>query len=199
MNIVLPFIIALGSCFLLTPIVIKLAYKFHVVDDPKKRSHPATLHKIPIARAGGLPLFLAFLVAAVVALPFSQKLLGIILGGLVVTVVGLLDDKFDLDKKYKIGGQVLAALIVVASGIGINFITNPLYILSGADSVLPSVIRLDSLRVFFDFFGTHSIVVWADLFAIFWIVWVINMVNFSSGVDGQLPGFVAISAFFLFA
>ena len=46
-------------------------------------------------------------------------------------------------------------------------------------------------------FRSHSILVWADLFAIFWIVWCMNMVNWSKGVDGQMPGFVAISAFVL--
>jgi UDP-GlcNAc:undecaprenyl-phosphate GlcNAc-1-phosphate transferase len=46
----------------------------------------------------------------------------------------------------------------------------------------------------FSFFGTHSILVWADLLAFIWILWTMNIVGWSAGVDGQMPGFVAIAA-----
>lgn len=194
MNFVLAFMIAFFWSLILTPISIVFARKFRLVDDPKVRKHPATIHKKITPRAGGVALFLAFFLTSLALIPFSKQLFGILAGGLVLVLVGILDDKYDLKSPVKLTGQILAALVVVGSGIGISFITNPLYFLGSTDSV----IRLDTLRWSFDFFGPHSIIILADLFALFWIVWVINMVNFSTGVDGQMPGIVLVSLIVIF-
>lgn len=193
-----PFLIAFGASLVLTPLAIKYARIFKLVDDPKKRKHPATIHKTAIPRAGGIPVFIAFVLATLLIVPFSKQMMGILLGGLTLVIVGILDDRYDIKNKYKILGQVLAALIVVGSGIGISFITNPLFFVPGIGENIGEVIRLDLTRIVFDFLGTHSILVWADLFAVFWIVWVINMVNFSAGVDGQMPGIVLIALLVIF-
>lgn len=189
MTLILSFALAFFSSLILTQITIKLAKKYKFVDDPKSHRHPAMLHKKAIPRAGGLPIFLATVATSLLLLPISWQLVGIILGGLVLVAVGLADDRRDLAAGAKLTAQIVAALIVVGSGVGIAFITSP----------LGGVIRLDSWRLIFDFFGEHSILVFADLFALFWIVWVINMVNFSSGVDGQMPGIVLVALLVLFA
>ena len=48
--------------FLATPLAIKLAWRFGLVDDPKKRKHPAHLYKKVIPRAGGIPIYLTLLI-----------------------------------------------------------------------------------------------------------------------------------------
>ncbi len=192
---ILPFILSFALSLILVRFTIFLAPKLGLVDNPKKRKHPASLHKKPIPRAGGIPIFFAFLICSIVLVPFSKALAGTLLGGTILIMVGVLDDKFDLKSSYKFLGQLLAALLVVGSGIGISFITNPLHVLGN----LSPVIMLDSWRIAFNFFGAHSIVVWADLFALFWIIWVINMVNFSSGVDGQLGGVAVVTFMVIYA
>ena len=199
MSFLLPFLLAFGINIILTPITIFWAKKYGFVDDPKRHKHPATIHKRTIPRAGGLSIFLAFVVTALLVLPMTQKLLGIILGGLILIVVGIIDDRYDLKSSWKLLVQLLAALIVVGSGIGISFITNPLALLGFGAWGTADVIRLDQYQIFFNFFGQHSIIILADLFALFWIVWVANMVNFSSGVDGQMPGVVLITLVVIFA
>jgi len=199
MTVILSFLLALGLSLILTPAIISLAKKYKLVDDPRRRPHPATIHKRIIPRAGGVAIFLAFLITALLTLPMSQKLLGVILGGLILIAVGIIDDRRDLKSYWKILAQILAALIVVGSGIGISFITNPFSLLGIGSLGQVDVIRLDQYRYFFDFFGPHSIIILADLFALFWIVWVINMVNFSSGVDGQMPGIVLITLMVILA
>lgn len=188
MNFLLTFGVAFLISLVLTPITIVLAKKYKLVDNPKIHKHPALLHKTTIPRAGGLPIYLAVFAASILFLELSQKMLGIFLGGLVLVGVGLLDDRLDLKSYHKLLAQILAAVVVVASGVGIAFITNP----------LGGILRLDTVRIVFDFLGQHSILVFADLFALFWIVWVINMVNFSSGVDGQMPGIVLVALLVLF-
>ncbi len=190
MTLILVFVSTLLLSLFLVPLTIFFARKYKFVDDPKNHKHPAILHKKIIPRAGGAPVYLALLVAALLFLPTDQKMVGIFGGGLVLVIVGIIDDKLDLGKTVKLLCQILAAAIVVASGVGIAFITNPLSAIGPGPT---EVIRLDGLRIIFNFLGEHSILVWADLFAIAWIVWVINMVNFSSGVDGQMPGIVLVA------
>ncbi len=199
MSWVLAFVVSLGVSALFCKFTIQLAKKFKVVDDPRKRNHPALLHTKIIPRAGGLPIFLAFAVSVFFFVGISKELVGILFGGAILVTVGILDDKYDLKTIYKFAAQLLAAIIVVASGVGISYITNPFVVFFSHGADVSSVIRLDELRIIFNFLGTHSIVVLADLFALFWIVWVINMVNFSSGVDGQLPGIAIVSLMVIFA
>lgn len=196
MTFLLPFLFSLLLTLILIPLSIKFSNKFGLVDNPKSHKHPAILHSKIMPRAGGLPIYVATLVSSLVFLPMSQKLIGILLGGLVVTGVGALDDKYDLRSRTKLIAQILGAFIVVASGVGIAFIPNPISAIIGNGY---EVIRLDSWRIAFDFFGNHSVLVLASLTALFWIVWVINMVNFSSGVDGQMPGIVFVTLLVIFA
>lgn len=193
-----PFLAAFFLCLALTPFFAFVAKKFGFVDDPLRHKHPAVLHRKIVPRAGGLPIFLAILIVAFLVVAPSQKLFGIFLGGLVLLVVGLADDKYDLPALPKFAGQIVAALLVVGSGVGIDFVTNPFLIFDSSGFGLGNVIRLDTWQVSFDFWGAHSIVVWADLFAFFWILWVINMVNFSTGVDGQMPGIVLVTLLVIF-
>jgi len=168
-----------------TPLVIYLARKYGLVDDPRKRRHPAHTHRGVIPRAGGAALFLGITAGILVFLPLTKLVAGIMLACLILTIVGLADDKKDLNPYLRLGTNLLAAIIAVAAGAGIPYITNPL---SGG------ILHLDTWRVSFNFLGQHSLLVWADLLAVLWIVWTMNIVGWSAGVDGQMPGFVAISA-----
>lgn len=198
MNLLITFLISFVASIVLVPVNIFFARRFGLVDDPKKRKHPAILHKTSTPRAGGLAIYLSVVLAIFLTIGLTKQLVGIMFGGLILILVGLIDDKVDIKKSWiKFAAQFLAALIVVGSGIGISFISNPLHFFGTGNA--GSVIHLDTLKIAFNFLGSHSIIVWADLFAIFWIVWVINMVNFSAGVDGQLPGIASIVLFIIFA
>ncbi|OGY25022.1 MAG: hypothetical protein A2Y57_02555 [Candidatus Woykebacteria bacterium RBG_13_40_7b] len=177
---------------ILTRITITLAKKLNILDYPG-RPHPAILHKIPIPRAGGIPIILAIAASYFIFSPSLDKhVLGILLGGLLVVVIGILDDKYDLNPYLRLLSNFLAGLIVVASGVGITWITNPFDGQIRLDSILYQFNFPDILPYNF-FAGPHSIILLADIFAILWIVWIMNAINWSSGVDGQLSGIAAIS------
>ncbi len=180
-----PGAIAAFMTFLVTPLVITMAKKYKLVDDPKTRYHPAHTHKGIIPRAGGLALFIGLLVAAIFFLPATKLVAGILLAASVLVAVGLADDRRDVNPYVRFATNALAAGLVVAAGAGIPYITNPL---------TGGILHLDTWRITVNFFGPHSILVWADLLAFFWIIWTINIIGWSGGVDGQLPGFVAMSA-----
>ena len=184
-NLILKPLLVAGLISLIsTPMVIKLAWRLKLVDDPKKRKHPAHLHKKVTPRAGGLAIYLAVIIAGLIFLPLDQHLKGIFLGASLLLITGLLDDRFDLHPYLRLTACFLAAGCVVASGIGIAFFTNP----------LGGIIRLDQPRLYFNLFGeTRSIWILADIFALLWIVFLTNIVNWAKGFDGQLPGIVVVA------
>ncbi len=184
MEIIPPLLTSLIITFLLVWPTIKLAKKFELVDNPKLRPHPAHLHKDSIPRAGGLPIFMGVLTSILIFVPLDKHIMGIIAGMIVLLTIGLLDDKLHNFSPFpRLILQFLAASIVVLSGIGISFVTNP----------LGGILRLDTLVVPINIFGLHNIILIADAIALLWIVWVMNMVNWANGVDGQTPGFIAVA------
>lgn len=187
--ILLPTVSAFIVSFTLTPLVIKAAPVLGIMDDPRKRKHPARLHTKPIPRGGGLSIFAGIAAAALLFLPMEKRLLGILMGAALCVLIGLWDDKSSVNPYTRLVGQFVAAGIVVAVGIGIAFISNPFG---------QGVIDLSQPRIEFYFLGEEREVwVLSSLFALFWIVGLMNAVSWSSGVDGQLSGFATIAAFTL--
>lgn len=173
---------------LVTPLVIKFANHFDLVDNPRRRPHPAHTQSRIVPRAGGLTIFLGIIISIGLFLPIEKHLSGIILGMTLLLLLGLFDDKKPHFSPYwRLLGQILAALIVVSSGIGISFVTNP----------FGGIIHLDVITYGVNFLGSHKIILIADLLALIWIIWVMNMINWSKGVDGQMPGIVLVTLIIL--
>jgi UDP-GlcNAc:undecaprenyl-phosphate/decaprenyl-phosphate GlcNAc-1-phosphate transferase len=181
------FLTATLISYLLTIPTIVLAKKFHLVTDAKIRLHPAHTHSGIIPRAGGLPIYLSILFTSLIFLPISKIIIGILIASFLLIILGLLDDAYDLSPYLRFVGNILISALVIAFGLGIPYISNP----------FGGVIRLDFWQIPLNFFGLHYIWVVADLLAIIWLTWSTNMINWSKGVDGQLPGFVSITAIFL--
>ncbi|MEK7177954.1 MAG: MraY family glycosyltransferase [Patescibacteria group bacterium] len=173
--------------YLLTFPTIALAKKLNLVTDTKTRNHPAHTHVGIIPRAGGLPIYLSILFTSLIFLPISKIIFGILLASFFLIILGLLDDAYDLSPYLRFVVNILISALVIAFGLGIPYISNP----------FGGVIRLDFWQIPISFFGVHYVWVIADLLAIIWLTWSTNMINWSKGIDGQLPGFVAITAIFL--
>ncbi len=184
---VLALILSASFSYCFTIPTIWLAKKLKLVTDSKTRAHPAHTHKGIIPRAGGVPIFLAFLCSALVFLDLDKIIVGIMIASLVHVLIGLYDDYIDSSPYSRFIGNFLVAAIVVAAGLGIPYLSNP----------FGGVVHFDTIVWSFNLFGPHSILVIGDMLAIIWLVWTTNMVNWSKGVDGQLPGFVAIACIFL--
>ncbi|OGK31444.1 hypothetical protein A3B02_01255 [Candidatus Roizmanbacteria bacterium RIFCSPLOWO2_01_FULL_42_14] len=185
---VLAFFISLAIAFLATPGVIRLAFKLNLVDDAKKRKHPAHTHTGVIPRAGGLGIYLAILLSSLVFLTFNQIVIGVLIGATGIVILGLIDDRIDLPPGMRLMALFAIVFLVIFSGLGVPYITNP----------LGGVIRLDQVTLTYQIFGQEKhFLLLANIFALLWITAIMNFVNWSKGVDGQLPGFVGISAIIL--
>jgi len=182
----LPWLVAAITAFLTTPIVIKFAEKMGIIDDPAKNKHPKVIHTYPVPRGGGIPIFAALVLSSLIFLPIDKHLTGILVGAVILVIMGFLDDKYDLNPYLRLVIGLVAAMAPIAAGIGISFISNP----------FGGIIDLSRPQIDFNLFGqSHSFWVISDLFAVFWIVFMMNILNMGAkGVDGQLSGVVVIAA-----
>lgn len=180
LSLITPLLVSFLVVAVVTPVIINLARKLKLEDNPKKHKHPAIIHKRTVPRGGGLPIYIGIFLGILLFIPLDRTFISIIVAGALVVIIGLLDDRYDLSPYVRFISNLVAAAIVVFSGIEIPFITNP----------------LGGILEFTNFsytFGDLTITP-ATLLAITWIAWVMNMLNWSKGVDGQMPGIAAISA-----
>ena len=173
-SLTLPAIFSILITIASMPLTIIFAKKFKLLDNPKLRPHPAHTQMRTVPRAGGLACFIGIVFAIFIFIPLEKQTLGILIGLLLLLLVGLADDKYqNLSPYLRLLMQFIAAAAVVLSGVGINFITNPL---GGIIYFNPQL---------------------SAILALIWIVWVMNMLNWSKGVDGQMPGIATVAAFVL--
>jgi UDP-GlcNAc:undecaprenyl-phosphate/decaprenyl-phosphate GlcNAc-1-phosphate transferase len=183
-QILWPFITSLAITGMLTAVCVKVFKKIGLVDDPKSHIHPGIIHTKPIPRGGGVPLYLGALITSLFFLPINNVTIAVFGSALIMLIIGVVDDLLnsrakDVSPYLRFLVNILTAIIVVASGVSIHFITNPF---GGG------LLYLDSLRV-----PVLNFLV-SDVVSVLWLIWVMNMINWSKGVDGQMPGIVAISA-----
>ena len=113
--------------FFIMPYVIWFAKKNNLVDKPNERK----IHHGAIARLGGIAIWsssmLSFLLLVILSYyPYGKLLSGILLGGSLMFLLGLIDDIYGLNAKFKLMIQIAIASIVFLLGIRVDTIYNPL-------------------------------------------------------------------------
>jgi UDP-GlcNAc:undecaprenyl-phosphate/decaprenyl-phosphate GlcNAc-1-phosphate transferase len=161
----LGFLLALAVATLLTPLVARLARRVGAVDGVKERG----LARDATPLLGGLAIFAAVLVAALLFVPMTTAMKGILGGAALITAVGAMDDWRELGAGTKLAGQVAAALVLVLSGVTMDAVTLP-------------------------FLGRVEFNETGDVLTLLGLVGLMNVVNFSDGIDGLAAGVCAISA-----
>lgn len=168
-----PFVIALIISSAVTYITIMIYKSLGLVDKSTTKQHAKHIHTSPVPRGGGIPIFVAMLFATLTLVKIDPQIAGIFAGAIIILITGILDDVYDISPYLRLVIGVVAAVIVVASGIGINYISNPLGV---------GVIHFNMQLI-------------TNLLTILWIVWGMNFVNMGAkGLDGQLPGVTMIAA-----
>lgn len=161
--------LALMLSLILTPIVRWVAHRVGALARPVERS----VHRVPVPHLGGVALYLAFSVSVLATVGWREPAVtGVLLGGFAILVVGVVDDIKTLRPGAKMAGQLVAALILVALGTRIGWVTNPW----GGLLVL----------------GYMSIPL-----TIFWVISFVNIVNLIDGLDGLAAGITTIASLVL--
>ena len=181
-DIAIAFLLAFITSFVLTPYTIKMAKKIGAVDIPKDERR---MHKKAMPKFGGPAIMVAFLISTIYLLITSSiegnlnifgtenyilKLLGFLGGMVILGAFCYFDDVKGIHPLVKLTGQLIAAGIVVACGIRIDYFNLPFLegniLLSNAFSII---------------------------LTIFWIVGITNAINLIDGLDGLSTGISIIS------
>jgi UDP-GlcNAc:undecaprenyl-phosphate GlcNAc-1-phosphate transferase len=159
------FIVAMLLTMVFIPPVKQLGYRFGLIDTPNQRK----VHVVPIPRVGGVAMILGATVPLILWLTIGAALSSYLLGASLIIIFGILDDAFDLNFKLKFGVQIAAAIVVAVYGdIQITHFS-----LFGQSVLLPPPFSIP-LTVFF-------------------ILAVVNAVNFADGLDGLAGGITLLS------
>jgi len=111
------FVVACSLALLLTPKLREAALRFGIVDRPDGQLKQ---QREPVPYLGGLAIYLAFLLAVSLTIPFDRQVLGILLAGSIVVTLGLVDDLGRLGPWTKLAGQLVAVLVLWKAGVFIQ-------------------------------------------------------------------------------
>jgi UDP-GlcNAc:undecaprenyl-phosphate/decaprenyl-phosphate GlcNAc-1-phosphate transferase len=109
---VMSFLIAMIVTVAWLPVFTRVASKWGIVDRPNARK----VHTTPIPRIGGIAMVLGALIAAAIVIPLDKRDIAFLAAVVLLAIGGALDDRFDLDYRLKLCGQMVAALIVITIG-----------------------------------------------------------------------------------
>lgn len=165
------------ACLILTPLVIKLCKKYNIVDVPKDSRR---VHSKPMPRIGGVAIVTSMLIGFTIyyfvtkdipSIALSEKFFGYIIGGLLIAVMGLIDDLVNLRARYKFIFQLVAGLVVYYFGI-----------------------RIAGIKIPFIHTDIIDFAWWIDLpLTLAWVIGITNALNLIDGLDGLAAGITAIS------
>jgi len=172
-SLVLLFLAAFVVALALTPLVRWVTVRLGIVDHPERRK----MHHLPVPLLGGASIIISFLVilgATRLWLPDllgdeSTALLPLLAGATLIGLVGAYDDIRGMKVSSKFGFQLIAALLLVASGIQARLVTNPL-----GDSVELGWIGIP--------------------LTLMWVIGVTNAMNLIDGLDGLAAGIGIIAS-----
>ena len=161
------------AAYLVTPLVKALAGRWGIVAHPGGRR----VHTTPTPLLGGVAMYAGFVVALLAMsaidprLKLDRQAIGILLGGTLVALVGILDDRFELPGWAQILSIIAGAGVLTAFGVQIRYVTNP-------------------------FQGGH--LMWLGALAIpvtlVWVLIVTKAVDCMDGLDGLAAGISVIAA-----
>ncbi|MHC4861816.1 MAG: glycosyltransferase family 4 protein, partial [Planctomycetota bacterium] len=120
-RILIPLATGFALSALLTPLTIWIARRNGVVARPVKDRW--NRREVPVL--GGAAIYVAFLVAVLLAGPVGRETLAILIGGTLLFLLGLVDDVRRLRPATKLLGQVVAASLLVAFGVTARFVDSP--------------------------------------------------------------------------
>lgn len=190
-KLLLPFVAAFLLSLTLTWATLKVGRHLRIIDRP----HGPYEKVRPLVRLGGISLFASFIIGAISFTALDKHLLALIFGGLLIIVVGLADDLYSLSPWVLGASHLLAALVLILGGIGMDYIRNPLSPFIGGN-----IVHLDIFKIPFQIGDlTYHLTVFSDLFTLFWVFGLTNIVNWIDGLDGLATGVGLIASLALFA
>lgn len=193
-TLLLGFVVSL----LLTPVIGSIARRFNILNDTeegkmnklnkyensKRRINP---NQVPLL--GGLAVMLPLLILIIVVFGLNSSTLPLIISLSILTIIGVLDDYYNLPATVQFSFQFIASLIVAASLVDLTIVKIP----------FDGTIDLEWTRLFFENkLIPISLVLPGDLFLILWFMIAINAVKWMGGVDALMESNLALAFLMIF-
>ncbi len=170
-SLFISFVLCIASAILST----KFAIRADLLDRPFSEPHKQHKHPVPIS--GGIALFLTLMICLLI---FRDKVTpqfwGLTSSAVIVFLCALADDKFALNWKIKLSGQILATAVLIISGTRTHLLDDPLF-----SSFLPETAR---------HIGDIGL-------TLFWVVFITNAYNLVDSADGLMLGIASWAEGFL--
>ncbi|WP_161880391.1 MraY family glycosyltransferase [Deinococcus alpinitundrae] len=174
--VLLTFVTAAIITWRFIPPVRDFALKVGWADVPNERR----LNTVPVPNAGGLAIFAGFVISVVVGWALRPivieqvniQVLAILLGATLLVLVGFIDDQFGLTPVFRLGVQVLSAVLLLVNGLRIDF--NAIPFLPSINGEVANVLSI--------------------ILTIVWVVGLTNAMNLLDGVDGVVGGVAFIAS-----
>jgi len=154
-------VIAFIVSYILTPYIARVGKKQNMMDMPGHRK----IHEEAIPNLGGIVIFFGFLLSLLFVIQIEGQFRALLIGGVIILLLGVIDDIANLSPKHKFLIQMIPALIVIIynSDLINSFIVNQLKSLDLLGYLLYPIL-------------------------IFWIVGITNSINLIDGLDGLACG-----------
>jgi len=159
------FLFSFSLSYLLTPLMRLVALKVNILDNPNARK----VHKSATPLLGGIAILIAFSFSLIANMLLDKGMLVLLCGGMIMALIGLLDDVRGVPALLKLLIQILVVVFLVYSGI---------------------ILDLFPPRTTWGFWMNF-------IFTLIWIVGITNAMNFIDGMDGLATGLSAITATFI--
>ncbi len=189
-----PFLIAFFIVYLVLPFFIEFAHRKSLITDPNVHTHPGMILKEPSARGGGFVYAMVFLFVSIIFLGFSGNFQGVYLSVLMLAILGIVDDFQNthptsefriLENPFlRLMLLFLCVLPMISSGIVVSSVSVP----------FDGLVQLDNI---FITIGAKNISIVSSLITMIWVVWLMNALSWSNGIDGQYSGIIGISSVFV--
>jgi len=168
---------AFGFSFLSVLFVLRFFPRFGLMDRPHLYGHDRS----PIPYYGGLSVFVTFIVSVLLFVPLSLPLVGFLISSFLIVLTGFFDDYLNLSPVFRLFVQFISGLILFVCGVGILSVNLPFF------GVLS-----------FDLWIVSGVSVLSMFFTIFWVMALVNTMNFVDGVSGLSSGVTFISSLTIF-
>lgn len=186
-----PFAVAFLLVYFIAPRFLTWAKEKGIVTDPASHSHPAMVLTKPSARGGGLIFTIGLLITTILFTNITKEILGILTAVILLALLGFADDYQNTHQKSKLRFlespylrlALLLFIVFVTTlfKIKIDIVNNPF---NGILQLSTYTITIGGLTL-----GLVSTIV-----TTLWVTWILNLLSWSNGIDGQYCGIVGIAS-----
>ncbi len=188
------FLISLVLSYFLTRVMIKLSFKFKILDNP---GSDRKIHENPIPLLGGWGIFLSFSFIILFLFFFFPQIIlgkeisvlqifGILFSGLILMIFGTMDDKYNLSARAQFFWVTISCLVVLITGTAIKVITRP------GGGVIDLTLGIEASFIGINFYLIVSIITFI------WLIFITNTTKLLDGLDGLAGGITSIGMIILF-